>query len=248
MTNLIRAEALKLRSTRTFYGITIGAIALIAATATAAAGTFSSGDHPGRDTLGLAGLAQTFALLLGVLAVTSEFRHGTITPALLITPKRTPLLVAKLVNAAAVGLVFGLLAFGIAAAIVLPVLSGRGISSQLDSGDVAGIIAGGTMATALFAALGVGVGAVVRNQVGAIVAALILLYAVEPLLTFIPGIGDAVQRFGLGGLSSGASGTSAFQSDVDILGQVPATFVLAGYAAAIFFAGAALLRRRDVTA
>jgi ABC-2 type transport system permease protein len=102
---------------------------------------------------------------------------------------------------------------------------------------VARIIVGGTIATAIFAALGVGIGTVVRNQVGAVITAIALMHVLEPLLTFIPGVGDAVQRFGLGGLSSGASGTPGFQSDVELLGQGPALLVLAAYALAAFLAG-----------
>ncbi len=71
-------------------------------------------------------------------------------------------------------------------------------------------IVGGAIATALSAVLGVGLGAVVRNQVGAIVAALGALYALEPLLSVIPGIGSTVQRFGFGGLTSAVSGTAGF--------------------------------------
>jgi ABC-2 type transport system permease protein len=248
MNQLLSAEALKLRSTRSFYAMNVGALALIAATvsATAALSTFHAGDHPGRDTLSPAGFALTAALILGVLSVTSEFRYGTITPALLIAPKRVSLVAAKAINLARVGLVLGLLAFASASALVLLVLSSRGLSSQLDAGDLAGIIAGGTIATALFAVLGVGVGTIVRNQVGAIVAALGLLYAVEPPLTFIPGIGDAVQTFGLGGLASAACATTAFKKNADLLDQVPAILVLTGYALAALFTGASRLRRRDI--
>ena len=42
-------------------------------------------------------------------------------------------------------------------------------------------------------------GAIIRNQVGAIVTVLALLYVVEPLLGFIPHAGTAVQKYGLGG-------------------------------------------------
>lgn len=250
MSRLLSAESLKLRSTRSFYAIVSGAIALIAAavSATAALTTFHAGDHPGRDTLSPAGLALTFALLLGVLSVTNEFRYGTITPALLITPRRTQLLAAKAANLARTGLLLGVSAFSIASALALAILSSRGVASEVDAGDVAAIIAGGTIATALFAVLGVGIGAVIRNQVGAIVGALGLLYALEPLLTFIPGLGDAVQKVGLGGLSSGATATTAFQESSKILGQVPALLVLGAYALAAVLAGAAQLRHRDVTA
>ncbi len=182
-----------------------------------------------------------------MLAVTTDFRYGTITPALLFTPKRTQLLAAKAIALLRAGLVFGLLAFGIGAAIVFPILSSRGVATQLDGGDIARVIAGGTAATALFAVIGVALGAVIRNQVGAIVTALAMAYVVEPLLGFIPGVGDAIQKFGLGGLSSGAIGATGLHEDVKLLGQVPDLLVLAAYAAVLLIAGAVVLRSRDVT-
>jgi hypothetical protein len=44
------------------------------------------------------------------------------------------------------------------------------------------------------------------------------------------------------------SSTREYEPDVTLLGQVPALLVLAGYAVAALLLGAALLRRRDVTA
>jgi ABC-2 type transport system permease protein len=97
------------------------------------------------------------------------------------------------------------------------------------------------------AVLGVGVGAVVRNQVGAIAASLCVLYGLEPLLTLIPGIGHAVQEFGLGGLASALSSTDSLHQDAKLLGQAPAALVLASYALAVLLIGVSLFRRRDVT-
>lgn len=249
MTRLIRAEAVKLRTTRTFWLLAVGALALIAVavTATAAATSFTPGDNPARATLALAGLAQTFALVVGALAVTGEFRYKTIAQAVLITPRRTPLLAAKVVTLTAAGLAFGLLATGGAAAIAMPILAARHVATQVGGAQVAAIIAGGAAATALFAALGVGIGTVIRNQVGAIIAVLGLLYVAGPLLGFIPGIGNTVQKFGLGGLSSGATGTAGFPASAHLLGQAPAALTLAGCALAVLLTGAVLLRRRDIT-
>ena len=249
MKQLISAEALKFRTIRSSYAILCGALLLIVAatTGTAAASNFHAGDHPGRDTLSIAALALPFALVLGALAVTSEFRHGTITPALLVSPKRTPLLLAKALHLARIGLALGLLAFGGAATIALPILSARGFHTGLDTAHLIGIVIGGTIATSLFAVLGVGVGAVVRNQVGAIAASLCVLYGLEPLLTLIPGIGHAVQEFGLGGLASALSSTDSLHRDAQLLGQAPAALVLASYALAVLLIGVSLFRRRDVT-
>ena len=236
MTSLIRAEVDKLRSTRTYRMLALGALALIAAgvTATSLTTSHTGGANPARATL--------------ALAVTTEFRHKTITQAVLITPRRTPLLTAKAGTLTVAGLAFGLLATGAAAAITLPVLGSRHIASHVDAAQLAAIVAGGAVATALAAALGVGAGAVIRNQVGAVVTVLGLLYVAEPLLGFIPHAGAAVQTYGLGGLASGATATTGFPTSAHLLGQIPAALVLAAYALVFLVAGAVLLRRRDIAA
>ena len=250
MTRLLRAEILKLRTTRTFWVISLGALVVVggAIVPIAAGTTFGPSDRPAQEVLAIAGMAQTLTLLLGALAVTGEYRHGTITPTLLVTPRRTPVLFAKLVVLGAVGLVIGLLAFGEAAGIALPVLASRHIAVHLSTGGLVEIVAGGALATALFALVGVGLGAIVRNQVGAVVTALGLLYVAGPLLGLIPVIGPAVRRFGFAGLSSGASGTTSYPSIPHLLGQPAALAVLAGYAVVVVFAGALLLRNRDLPA
>jgi ABC-2 type transport system permease protein len=249
MTRLIRAEALRLATTRAYWLLAAGATVLIAGgvAATAAATSFTPGPSPARSVLAIAGLAQTVALLGGVLSVTGEFRHKTITSAALITPRRTPLLAAKLITLAAAGLVFGLAATGIAAAITLPLLAARHIPAGLTGSAVAAIIVGGGIATALSAALGIGVGAIIRNQAGAIIAVLALLYVAEPLLGFIPHLGAAVQQYGLGGLAAATTHTTGFPASARLLAQPAAALVLAAYATGALLAGAALLKRRDIT-
>ncbi len=248
MTRLPHAETLRLATTRTYWLLAAGAVALIAGGtgATAAATSFTAGTSPARATLAIAGLAQTVALLAGALSVTGEFRHKTITPAVLITPRRTPLLAAKLIAMAVTGLAFVLAVTGMAAAITLPLLTARHIPAGVSGTQAAAIIAGGGVATALSAGLGVGVGAIIRTQVGAITV-LALLYVVEPLLGFIPHAGVAVQKYGLGGLAAAATHTTGFPGTAQLLGQGTAVLVLAGYAVAVLLAGAALLRHRDIT-
>jgi ABC-2 type transport system permease protein len=246
MTRLIRAEALRLCTARTYWLLATAAIALIAGAValTAVATSYTGGGSPARQVLAIAGLAQTVALLAGVLSVTGEYRHKTITSAVLITPRRTPLLAAKLITLAAAGLAFGLAATGIA--ITLPLLAARHISAGVSGAGAAAIIAGGAVATALAAAFGIGVGAIIRNQAGAVIAVLALLYVAEPLLGFVPHLGTAIQQYGLGGLAAAATHTAGFPSSAHLLGQPAAELVLAGYATAALLAGAALLRRRDV--
>lgn len=248
MNHLIGAEALRLRTARTSAGLALAAVVMAALIAAAAALTVAADDlDPGRVAFAGPGVAQAFALILGVLAVTTEFRHGTITPTLLVSPRRGRVLGAKLAVHAAAGLALGLVAFGLGAAIVLLLLASRGVASGLDGVDVLRIVVGGTLGGALFAALGVGIGTLVHNQVGAIIGALVWLYVIEQTLVFVPGVGEAVRRLGIAGLSSGLSASASPDPDAALLGQVPAGLVLATYAVLVLGAGAVLLSRRDVT-
>jgi ABC-2 type transport system permease protein len=244
----IRSELLKLRTTRTFLGITIATLGLVAliAGAQAAADSFDAGSIPGVDLLDVAGLAQPFALVLGILAVSTEFRHGTITPTLLATPDRTRLMVAKLSAHIAAGLILGAVAYALAATLMWTILPLRDIPTGLPLGDGIEQVIGGVVCIALLAAIGVGVGAVVRNQVAAVIGGLGWMFMVEPLLTAIPTFGGWVEDYGIGGAITAVSG-SAFGGGADI-GQVAGGLLLLGYALLFALAGAALLRRRDISA
>jgi ABC-2 type transport system permease protein len=250
MTRLVTAEIFKLRTTRTFYGIVGGALGLVLLIVVVAAATASwnPGDTPLRDLLGISGFAQVFALVLGILALTSEFRHGTITPSLLVVPDRVRLTLAKLGASLATGLALGLAATGLTAAIASAILNVRGIDTGLTGSQVTKMVVGGTVAAALYAALGVGVGALVRNQVGAIVGTLVYLFVLENLLQIVKALRDPLAKYGFGGVGSGLTGTGDAGADHPPLGQVSAGLVLAGYCAIFLLAGIAMMKRRDVTA
>lgn len=247
MTRLVGAELFKLRTTRTFYGVTGGAIALVVliTVLAAALGDFKHEEHALRGAASIAGLSQVFALVLGILAVTTEFRHGTITPTLLAVPGRARLVLAKLGAALLTGLALGLACVGLALGLAAAIFSIRGIDTGATSSDVVGFIVGGGVSAALNAALGVGIGALVRNQVGAVIGVLVWGFVLEPLIGLIPGLKDVVPKYGLGGVSNAVAGTG---DSGNSLGQLPAGLVLAGYCAIFLAVGIALMRRRDVSA
>jgi ABC-2 type transport system permease protein len=247
---LVASEVFKQRTTRTFYGVVGGALGLVLliVVLASATGTWHAGDTPMRDLLGIAGFAQVFALVLGILVVTSEFRHGTITPSLLVVPDRVRLMLAKLGAGLATGLVLGLVSVGLTAAIGGAILNSRGIDTGLDGSQVTNMIVGTTLATALYAALGVGVGALVRNQVGAVVGTLVYLFVLENLLQIVKAFRDPLAKYGFAGLGQGLTGTGDRSVDHPPLGQVSAGLVLAGYCAILLVAGIAVMRRRDITA
>jgi ABC-2 type transport system permease protein len=244
----ISAELFKLRTTRTSWAVTLGSLALVVIISliAALAGEFGPGDaEAGRDLMEISGLVQIFALVLGILSVATEFRHGTVTPSLLAVPDRTRLMLAKLVTAIAAGALLGLVAAGLTAAIVLPILSSRDIPTDTDSAEVLRLIAGNGAASALYAAIGIGLGALIRNQVGAIIGALGWIFLIEPLLTLIPGFEDVIAKWFPSGAATALAGTA---DSADALDQIPAGLLLAAYAALFVAAGALVLRDRDVSA
>lgn len=247
MSRLVGAELFKQRTTRTFYGLTGGAIALVLLISVlgSALGDFKHERHPLEDLVNIGGLSQVFALVIGILAVTTEYRHGTITPTLLAVPDRARLLLAKLGAVVLVGLALGLVCIGVVVVVALLIFSGRGIGSGASGGDVAGFLAGGAASAALNGAFGVGLGAIVRNQVGAVIGVLVWGFVLEPLIGLIPGLKDVVPKWGLGGISNEVAGTS---DAAHAFGQVPAGLVFAGYCAVCAAIGIAIMRRRDVSA
>jgi len=190
----VRAELLKLRTTRTTVGLVLGMIALIVLF-TLLSGLFT---HPSglasredqRQFLAVTSFAGVFSALAGVLLVTSEYRFGTIRPTILFNPQRSHLLAAKVVAGALAGLAFGVLAEAIGWAIGYAILDGRGITVVLGSGDILLLTLGGLAGAALWGAIGAGLGAIIHNQVGGVISLLAWGLVVDNLLfSLVPSVG-----------------------------------------------------------
>jgi hypothetical protein len=179
-----------------------------------------------------------FAALAGALAITSEIRFGTIRPTFLVEPRRTPVLAAKLAVGALTGLVFGLLAEGLMATFAAVAFSLRGIPNQLTGSDYTRILLGGAVAAALWAILGVGVGALVRNEVATLVGLCAWMFLVESVSEgFIP---NAAR------LMPGGAGLSLAGNEHKLSLGIAAVLLIA-YTAAAATAGWITTQRRDVT-
>jgi hypothetical protein len=183
----LRSELLKQRSTQTtlalfaaMFGLVGLAIAFHVLTPAAKDLATRSDQLPVFEVGTRVGML--FAALAGALTITAEFRYGTIRPTFLVTPRRSPVVAAKLVVSAIVGLAFGLAAVGLMTGAASWALSARGITVQLTSGDYARLIAGGTAAAALWATIGLALGALVRNQVATLIGLCAWVLLVEHLL------------------------------------------------------------------
>lgn len=238
-----RAELLKLRSTRTTFAMVLGMIALVVLFSTLT-GLLSktpqlTGIENQRSLLGVGNLAAIFSALTGILLVTGEFRFGTIRPTLLFTPRRSRVVGAKLVSIVLAGLVLGIVGEGLGFLIGYATLKGRGIPFALHANDVALLFIGTLVGVALWGAIGVGVGAVVRNQVGSIIGLLAWVFVIENLVFgFVPSVG----RFGPGRSLDALVGLTTKH----LLHPASGGAVLLGWSVALALVGLVLTARRDV--
>jgi ABC-2 type transport system permease protein len=240
----LRSELLKQRSTQTtlfLFLAMVGLVGLASALHVLAptASDLASRKHQLEVFEVGTRVGMLFAALVGAMAITAEIRHGTIRATFLVTPRRGQVLAAKLAVSALVGLGFGLLAEGLMAAATTVALSARGIDNRLGGGDYVQLLAGGTAAAALWATIGLGVGALVRNQVATLLGLCAWMLVVENLL--LPFVPDA------GRFTPGAAGLALAGRTADkLLAPTPAALVLVFFAAAVAAAGWVITLRRDV--
>ena len=178
-------------------------------------------------------------LILGILAAGSEFRHRTIVPVLLATPHRARVFAVKVAVIAVLGAAFAAMLFGLGLVTIVATLSAHGIHHL--PGGVGRLYAGTVISAACFGMIGVALGALVRNTIGAIAAAIAWTLFVEQVIltAVVPGVENWLPTAAAIRLTN-ASGPGA-------LSPVVAGLVLAGYAVALLAAASRTTMRRDVT-
>ena len=247
MKPLLRAELLKQRTAPAFL-LAYAAVPVLAALVTFA--VYSMAGRQGNDPLGPdsllhaagapASVITTLALLLGVVGMAGEYRHGTIITTLLSAPRRWDVVVAKVAAHALTGATMAAVTLAVSLSIAVPWLMSAGVDVELTAEVVR--TAGALVATtALYGALGVCAGALIRNQSAAVGVVLVWLLKGEDLLALSFGrseVGDWLP-FALGeGLVRAGAGTPA---------RWAAALALTAYLAAFAALGARLVAHRDVT-
>ena len=239
----IRAELLKIRSTRTTLGLLLGMVALILLFVLltgllTSVGSLSTAENQ-RQLLHIGALAGVFAALAGVLLVTSEYRYGTIRPTILFTPHRGRVLAAKVLAATLAGLLFGIVGAALGWGIGYAIISGRGITFALSNGDVTQLVLGSLAGVALWGAMGAGLGTILRNQVGGVITLLAWGFVVSPLLYgLVPSVGHFMPTY---------AQDSLIGLTMDhLLTPTAGAVVLVGWAALLAVVGLVVTARRDV--
>jgi ABC-type transport system involved in multi-copper enzyme maturation permease subunit len=256
--NLLKAELRKLLYSRSTYGLLIAAI-FVAVLSTAVTPFVIDQDETGlfgslQDQAMVDGVyangisSYIFALILGILIMSGEFRHGTAVATFLASPKRSRVLFSKLVIAAFAGAMIqiisaaasvgaGLLALSYFDDVAQPsdsVFVNLGLAAAL-SGSVLGIV-------------GVAIGSLIRNQLIAIVASLVWLFVLEPVVLLL--FAEAGKWLPTGAIT----GMLAIEFESEALGVSTAEYlspglsalVLLGYGAVFTVTAIVTSMRRDI--
>lgn len=255
MINLVRSEVLKVRSTQVWLWMILPAVAL---TGLATIGTTYGSIHD-HQTIGTpiqyydiftqSHEASIALLVIGVLGLTTEFRHQTITPTLLATPSRRTLVAGKLVSYALFALFYAVICLIVNFTIAIIWLNAESMPVDFGHGVVGGV-AKSFVALVLMAVFGLGLGATLKNQAAGMVIGILYFAVINGLLSFIPWVrkgypytpGGAINAF----ISNGHR-ADGLPSDVHMLSPLVGGAAFLAYALALIALGGYLSLNRDIS-
>lgn len=281
---LVRAEIMKIRTTNTWWLFGIGIIVVTALALTSNGFEHHFDLYPqlsamptderaqaiaqaaqSRTHAGLAAIAADmmtsgqffgvlFSMLIGVLVVTNEFFHQTATATFMTNPHRTTVIMAKLAAAMSFGVLFWLISTVLDLGTTAIYLHTQHVSISLFDWIVIRSVLLNLLAFAMWAIFGLGLGTLVRSQIGAVITGMALyligLAAVAIIFRLIynfyhhawvlaatviaPAVASEVMT------TPGRLGDHAAPQWVGLL-------VMIGYSVVLGGIGIALTRRRDIT-
>lgn len=252
MTAALRAEVRKLTTTQVLFWLVVLAVLLSLALSSliSAFSERTEGGQPLELVLNaILGFPFLLAAILGVIGITGEYRHLTITPTFLSVPRRGVVVSAKLVTYLVTGLLLGVLCLAAAVALATPWLNARGFEIDLGASSTIRILIGGVIASGIYGIFGVGLGALLRNQVAAVVGLVIYLFVAEPILSAIPKV-RAAYPYLPGGAASAMTQTTdpnVQTTGFTLLEPWQGGLLLLAYGLVFAIIGSFLTVRRDVS-
>jgi ABC-type transport system involved in multi-copper enzyme maturation permease subunit len=255
---LVVAELRKLSYSKSTYGLTLASI-FIAVLSTVVTPIVIADDETGlfgslQDQAMVDGVyanavsSYIFAIILGILIMSGEFRHGTAVATFLASPKRARVLGAKLLVAALAGALMQIVSVGFAVAAGWYTLSFFEDVAAPSEDVFLNLSLAALLSGAVLAIVGVAIGSLIRNQLIAIVSTLVWLFIVEPiiLLLFVDA-GKWLPTGAITGMLSIEFQSAALGVDTtDYLSPGIATLVLLGYGAIFALVALITSMRRDI--
>jgi len=195
-------------------------------------------------------LGMSIFMVLAALAITTEYRFGTIRNTFLAAPKRPAVLAAKTLLLAVIGLLVGTIAATAAFYLAKALATDPFIPLELNSAEDWRQVLGFGPLFAIAAVIAVAVGTIVRQSAGAIAILLLWPLLVESLFTLIPTVGENVGPWlpfaaGYRFLDPTTGDGQFFQPDSAGPTPVQGLLAFAGYGLVLWLIAVVLLQKRD---
>jgi ABC-2 type transport system permease protein len=242
---LIRGEIRKLTTTKLPWGflavlvVIAGLDAAVVAFATDMDGskTFVATAADQQSLMAFAFNAMVGTSLFGAIAVAREYGHHTVVPTFLTSPNRSRAVVAQLTAVLLAGAVLALVGQAMVIAGVALALPSTQYGFTVPAGALAQLLAATTLAGAIGATLGAGLGAIIRNIGGAVTTAVLVVFVIPPLAVQLVNDAGSWIPTALFAVISGVS------TDVSLWAALMA---VAAWALVPAAAGLVAVQRRDV--
>jgi ABC-type transport system involved in multi-copper enzyme maturation permease subunit len=256
----LHAELRKLRYQRSTYGILASAAALAAISSISLIATSQLPRRAGmflrltdEATMHLVMSAATggyiFALVLGIVMSTTEFRHSTAVATYLAQPHRRTVMIAKMIIAAMMGVIVQFVSTGVG------MLAGYVYVQRYEHFDLTSdayirIMAGSVLVGAVLAVVGVAIGSLIRSQMVAVVVSLLWLQLIEGLIiVFADWLGKWSMRSAISSVLDVAVRVHGPQGTLDTtqgMGPWQSVALLLAYGAVFAVVATVTSMRRDV--
>lgn len=245
----MRAEWLKVISTKTWIGIVLASFVFTGMTVFGYVQVAGTLGIPTLDDVRLMNLLYggsatgvALALILGVVGATAEYRYGTVDHTYLIAPKRSKVLVAKIIVHAFLGALVGVASFGIAYVATEIAVAGKS-HAVVASSDLIQIGIATVAAFSIYTMLGVAFGSLVRNQLVGVAATFGWIFIFERLMVvFTPDLGKWLP----GGAVNGLFGVTAIMNGQEYLPRNESALLLLAYGVVLISACLYITPRRDI--
>ncbi|QVQ53051.1 hypothetical protein J4H86_04400 [Spiractinospora alimapuensis] len=246
MITTLRSETRKVAATGTIWWLLLTAAGIVALGTFLAVGLSDAEgdalltDNQLRETMHGAAGGSILMAAVGVIGIAGEWRTGQINQTLMSTPRRWWVVTSKAGVYGALGVVYGVVASGIALVAAWGSYRAENLVFPFDSAAVWYSLLGVVLAAAVFGVLGVAVGALVRNPVIGVVVALGWFLLIEPILA---SASTTLGRWLPGEASTALTGFP----NSDLHTPQTAGVLFAGIAVGLLILGAAKVQRADVT-
>ena len=187
------------------------------------------------------GSAYVIVLIFGIIGFTSETRHKTLNFTYLSTPHRGRVIFAKFVTHAVWGVIFAVVNLGFGLPLALWLVNSRP-HFEIPTQDIINVSIGTIAAFTLYSILGIALGALIRNQIAAILVSLVWVMLIEAIfIAILPNVGKW--------MPAGAASSMLQARALDgakYLEPVPGGLLLLGYAIAFGLIAVFTTGKKDV--